>query len=104
MPGLPTNPSLLTRKMRKNFAGLIVAILAGILVCFALANLVLLADQQQKHDDINNSVTGRSASERAPVSFRSLHSKGTKKAGGAAGHKTGDAYSLQTNHHMMSNR
>ena len=53
------------RKMRKNFAGVIVVVLAGILICFALANIVMVADQQLKsgtnqgHDSVN-------------VNFRSL--------------------------------
>ena len=38
------------RKMRKNFAGVIVVILVGIVICFALANLVLMTDQQLKSD------------------------------------------------------
>lgn len=44
-----------SRKMKKNFAGVVVAVLLGLLVCFALANLVLMAEDQTSSDssDIN---------------------------------------------------
>ena len=49
------------RKMRKNFVGVIVVILVGIVICFALANLVLMANQHLKSDGISDT-RGRHAS------------------------------------------
>ena len=47
--------------MRKNFVGVIVVILVGIVICFALANLVLMANQHFKSDGISDT-RGRHAS------------------------------------------
>ena len=54
------------RKMRKNFAGVIVVVLAGILICFALANIVMVADQTA------GASQGRSHDSVSSVNFRSL--------------------------------
>ena len=53
------------RKMRKNFVGVIVVILVGIVICFALANLVLMANQHLKSDGISDT-RGRHASVISP--------------------------------------
>ena len=55
----------LSRKMRKNFVGVIVVILVGIVICFALANLVLMANQHLKSDGISDT-RGRHASVISP--------------------------------------
>ena len=77
--------------MRKNFAGVIVVILVGIVICFALANLVLMTDQQLKndsdryhdghHDAIHSAVAaadGASVTGQKNVNFRSL--KGNRRS------------------------
>jgi hypothetical protein len=75
--------------MRKNFVGVIVVILVGIVICFALANLVLMANQHLKSDGISDT-RGRHASVISPdgsdgasgfqksVNFRSL--KGNRRS------------------------
>ena len=76
----------LSRKMRKNFVGIIVVILVGIVICFALANLVLMANQHFKSDGISDT-RGRQASViygsdgtsgQKSVNFRSL--KGNRRS------------------------
>ena len=64
-------PTLSTRKMRKNFAGVTLLILAGILICLALSNLVLMEDEQDQKSEKN----GQRISTR--ITFRSL--KGNRK-------------------------
>ena len=78
--------------MRKNFVGVIVVILVGIVICFALANLVLMANQHLKSDGFSDT-RGRhasvsdgsdgasgflSASGQKSVNFRSL--KGNRRS------------------------
>ena len=69
MNGPPTSLSSLTsRKMRKNFAGVVLLIMAGILICLALSNMVLMAEEEDQKSE-------KSDSDR--ITFRSL--KGNRK-------------------------
>ena len=44
------NVPFVNRKIRKNFISVLIVVLTGILVCFALAHLVILADPQSRRD------------------------------------------------------
>ena len=85
MNGPPTSLSSLTsRKMRKNFAGVVLLIMAGILICLALSNLVLMEeeDQYQKSEKSDSGI----------ITFRSL--KGNRKI---MNPQSSDAYSVDSN-------
>eukprot|EP00093_Oithona_nana_P001598 01598.XXX_3514_877_1 [CDS] Oithona nana genome sequencing. len=86
MNGPPTSLSSVTfsRKMRKNFAGVVLLIMAGILICLALSNLVLMEeeDQYQKSEKSDSGI----------ITFRSL--KGNRKI---MNPQSSDAYSVDSN-------
>ena len=89
MNGPPTSLTV-SRKMRKNFAGVVLLIMAGILICLALSNMVLMqADQDYQNQ--NNQKSEKSDSD-SRITFRSL--KGNRKI--MLG-KPSDAYSLDPN-------
>ena len=89
MNGPPTSLTI-SRKMRKNFAGVVLLIMAGILICLALSNMVLMqADQDYQNQ--NNQKSEKSDSD-SRITFRSL--KGNRKI--MLG-KPSDAYSLDPN-------
>ena len=84
MNGPPTSLSSLTsRKMRKNFAGVVLLIMAGILICLALSNMVLMAEEEDQKSE-------KSDSDR--ITFRSL--KGNRKI---MNPQSSDAYSVDAN-------
>ena len=85
MNGPPTSLSSVTfsRKMRKNFAGVVLLIMAGILICLALSNMVLMAEEEDQKSE-------KSDSDR--ITFRSL--KGNRKI---MNPQSSDAYSVDSN-------
>ena len=86
MNGPPTSLSSLTsRKMRKNFAGVVLLIMAGILICLALSNMVLMAEEENQKSE-------KSDSDR--ITFRSL--KGNRKI---MNPQSSDAYSVDANYY-----
>ena len=86
MNGPPTSLSSLTsRKMRKNFAGVVLLIMAGILICLALSNMVLMAEEEDQKSE-------KSDSDR--ITFRSL--KGNRKI---MNPQSSDAYSVDANYY-----
>ncbi len=69
--------SAVSRKMRKNFAGVLVAISLGIMVCFALVNLVLMAEPEDTDARGSGRISGhprashlRSSSPLKPASMK----------------------------------
>ena len=88
MNGPPTSLSSLTsRKMRKNFAGVVLLIMAGILICLALSNMVLMAEEEDQYQKSEKSDSDR-------ITFRSL--KGNRKI---MNPQSSDAYSVDANYY-----